>query len=348
MVMRLNSPLLLAAVFMLFLWLLAKESHFISPIATTASLSVVSPALNKTFVPPCQTAALLQVCYSHHMGASNNNVTNQAEIHPFHECIKHLLDTGEFHSMIAQEPYQPSAEEQAFREKLVAAETKERKVSMGAGGMETEGFLNSEREQLDLFSLYSWSHAFQQIGVNGIFTEHVLEHFTPTQIRHVASMTFLFLQPGGRFRIAVPDGYFPDDAFSTHIKAGSTPSGAGQNHMVVWTADTLPAIFAEMGFEIEMLEWCDMRGNFHSSWPPFTLEHGKVRRSIRFDSRNFQTRAFGDHARNEYSTNGGVPGISRQEYENKAKLKFVSLIFDAVKPAGCPVWKGLENRDLGN
>jgi hypothetical protein len=65
----------------------------------------------------------------------------------------------------------------------------------------------TDRPDLDLFKINSWLSLF--LGTNGkgldvVFAEHVLEHFTPTQVQKIAAASFVVLKPGGVFRIAVP------------------------------------------------------------------------------------------------------------------------------------------------
>lgn len=163
-----------------------------------------------------------------------------------------------------------------------------------------------------------------------------MEHFTPQQITHFATNAWLFLAPGARLRIAVPDGYFLPSDYALYVRAGSTPSGHGQDHMVVWTVDTLPGLFRAQGFTIQMQEWCDAKGHFHAAWPPWAPEHGLVRRSLRHDDRNKATNAYQDYQRHR---NAVKPGISKQAYLNTTGLTFPSLIFDAIKPIDCPVWQ---------
>jgi predicted SAM-dependent methyltransferase len=57
----------------------------------------------------------------------------------------------------------------------------------------------------------------------------------------------------------------------------------------------------QAGFEVELLEWCDVEGNFHYKY--WNEDDGRIGRSLRFDTRN----------------------------EN-GKLGMVSIILDAKKP----------------
>lgn len=47
---------------------------------------------------------------------------------------------------------------------------------------------------------------------------------------------------------------------------------------------TLIETFESVGFEVELLEWCDEDGNFHYKY--WNEADGKIGRSLRFDTRN--------------------------------------------------------------
>jgi predicted SAM-dependent methyltransferase len=181
-------------------------------------------------------------------------------------------------------------------------------------------WLCTERADLDLFKVEDWA-VFQRTGIDIVFSEHVLEHMTPLQVRKIAATAFLFLQPGGRVRTAVPDGYRPDPAYQQYVKAGSTASGAGQNHMVVWTTDTLPPLFEDIGFSIFHQEHWKLNGFFFQNATAYDRdeEFGKVGRSKKHDPRNI--------------------GAGRETIGWPKMRGYSSLWFDAVKPLDCPLWK---------
>ena len=156
-------------------------------------------------------------------------------------------------------------------------------------------------------------------------SEHVLEHFGPTQVDLIAAASFALLKPGGMFRISVPDGYKPSPSYQRYIRIGGTPSGAGQNHMVSWTVGTLPPIFEKVGFKIEMKEYFSMGGDFYSAKGAYDDEgtQGKVTRSFRNDRRNNQ-KPYRDWQGQLYAKDlkGDEP-------------MYTSLWFDAIKPSSC-------------
>ena len=80
-----------------------------------------------------------------------------------------------------------------------------------------------------------------------------------------AAASIPVLRPGGFWRIAVPDAYFPkylehidnfcenhnncfvnSEWYQQHVRAGHTETI--QHHMVVWSVDTLPQMFEVITF----------------------------------------------------------------------------------------------------
>lgn len=112
---------------------------------------------------------------------------------------------------------------------------------------------------------------------------------------------FKYLAPGGYIRVAVPDGFHPDENYINYVKPGGWGAGS-EDHHVLYTYHTLKAVFASTGFDVTLLEYFDERGTFHyQEWSP---ADGMIMRSKRFDERN-RTR----------------------------ELSYTSIILDAKKPA---------------
>lgn len=188
-------------------------------------------------------------------------------------------------------------------------------------------WLCTDRDTLDLFQTEDWASIFSQLeSVDVILAEHVLEHLTPLQCQSLAAISFLYLKPGGVFRIAVPDGYRPDPEYQRHAAIGSTPSGLGNNHMVFWTQDTLPPIFRSIGFDIVLQEYHDVSGKFHQGDHAYENEStlGVILRSYRHDRRNNRT-----YTKLMRSSLPKQPGWHARANTLRG---FTSLWFDAVKP----------------
>ena len=188
----------------------------------------------------------------------------------------------------------------------------------------------TDRKELDLFEFSSWLQLFGGPVSNPpgvLFAEHVLEHFSPTQVHHIAAAAFLTMKPGGVFRVAVPDGYKPSPSYQQYVRAGSTPSGLGNQHIVVYTNDSLFPIFRSIGFEIHEREHFDAKGKFHSQDRGYAYDekYGKVTRSWKHDRRNIEVLPLPWKS---------PLGILEDDLEDGEPL-YTSLWFDAVKPESC-------------
>ncbi len=133
--------------------------------------------------------------------------------------------------------------------------------------------------------------------------EHVWEHLTEAEGRTAAALCYEFLRPGGYLRCAVPDANFPDVAYQRTVQVGG-PGPADHpaaDHKILYDYRRFAAVFAGVGFAVDLLEYCDEQGRFHFTyWDP---ADGPIYRSLRSDHRN-----------------------------RDGNLGFASLILDAKKP----------------
>jgi len=174
------------------------------------------------------------------------------------------------------------------------------RLNLGAGGMVYPGWVSTDIDTLNLLNRDEWIALVQPGSVENMLSEHVWEHLTLSAGTVAARNCFEFLRPGGKMRLAVPDGFNPDKNYHEHVRPGGTGPGA-DDHKLLYNHATLSSVFQSAGFNIILLEYWDENGTFHAvDWDP---AEGMIRRSKRFDSRNA----------------GGV-------------LKYTSLIIDAVKP----------------
>jgi predicted SAM-dependent methyltransferase len=176
------------------------------------------------------------------------------------------------------------------------------RIVVGSGGIGQAGWIMTDREILDLLRPRDWQRFFEKNSISAIFAEHVWEHLTLAEGSAAATTCHDYLTPGGRLRIAVPDGFHPDPGYIEEVKVGGSGAGAA-DHKVLYNHQTLGSALAQVGFEIELLEYFDAAGEFHATdWNP---DEGLVRRSRRFDPRN-----------------------------HDGRLRYTSLIVDARKPSG--------------
>ncbi|WP_342422768.1 SAM-dependent methyltransferase [Paenibacillus sp. FSL E2-0178] len=177
------------------------------------------------------------------------------------------------------------------------------RVVIGSGGSpHNKGWLHTEESELNLLRNEDWSRKFSADSLMAILAEHVWEHLTYEEGVQAASNCYTYLAPGGYIRCAVPDGFFPDEAYQNIVQIGGPGplDHPAASHRIVHTYITLQKMFTAAGYQVKLLEYCDESGQFHEF--PWDERSGFIYRSKRFDHRNAE-----------------------------GKLGFVSLIADAVK-----------------
>lgn len=175
------------------------------------------------------------------------------------------------------------------------------RLVIGAASTEFADWVPTNQSTLDLLKPHQWCAWLEQGGVSAILAEHVWEHLTVDQGRVAIRTCREFLSPGGRLRIAVPDGYFRDPNYIDYVSTGRYPG-----HLTLYNIDILSELLRDEGFQVRPLEFFDKSGNFHERfWSP---QNGAVMRSRHCDPRN--------------------PG---------GRLRFTSLIVYGVKPSDFPI-----------
>lgn len=174
-----------------------------------------------------------------------------------------------------------------------------KKIIVGASGTGMDGWVSTDQGDLNLLKLSDWEFYFKKNDLDALLAEHVWEHLSQQDGAIAAKNIYQFMKKGGYARIAVPDGYFPDQEYINYVKPGGHGAGS-DDHKVLYTIDTLTNVFESVGFKVRPLEYFDNKGQFHfKAWSP---DDGMISRSQRFDDRN---------------TNG--------------QLKYTSIIIDAIK-----------------
>ena len=177
------------------------------------------------------------------------------------------------------------------------------RVIVRAGAQRWPGWLPTQRDELDLLDAGSWTAFFGERRPDALLCEHVWEHLTEAEGRAAAALCFRFLRSGGYLRVAVPDANFRDAEYQRAAQIGGPGprDHPAADHKIVYDYRRFATLFAEAGFVVDLLEWCDEAGRFHFRyWDP---ADGPIYRSLRSDHRN-----------------------------RDGKLGFVSLILDAHKP----------------
>jgi len=157
------------------------------------------------------------------------------------------------------------------------------RLVIGASGIYDTGWLDTDIEYLNLLNPKHWEVHFQRNSIDAILAEHVWEHLTIDEGLEAAKRCFEYLKPGGYLRVAVPDGFHPDEEYIEYVKPGGSGAGA-DDHKVLYSHITFADIFEKAGFRVIPLEYFDSEGEFHYiDWNP---DDGKIHRSRRFDERN--------------------------------------------------------------
>ena len=188
------------------------------------------------------------------------------------------------------------------RRRLLHAQVQTRplRIVLGSSGVDVSDWLLTDMDQLDITVENDWKRYFVPNSLEAILAEHVWEHLSPDQGASAARHCYSYLCPGGRLRVAMPDGRHPDPDYIDAVRPMGSAEGS-DDHKVLYTCDSLNGLFEAAGFQTQVLECFDSRGQFVSvDWDP---KDGMVRRSARFDPRN----------------EDGV-------------LRYTSIIIDALKP----------------
>jgi len=188
------------------------------------------------------------------------------------------------------------------------------KVILGAGSQAWSGWTSTQQSDLDLLDRGSFERWFGARRADAFLCEHVFEHLTPTEATEAARIIFDYLRPGGWLRCAVPDANFPDADYQRLVQVGGPGplDHPAADHKVVYEYRGFSELFESVGFEVDLLEYCDEAGRFH--YHGWDVESGPIYRSLLRDHRN-----------------------------RAGRLGFVSLIVDARK-APCLVGPGREGR----
>lgn len=182
------------------------------------------------------------------------------------------------------------------------------KVAIGVGPRRWDGWVSTDREDLDLTSRGSFEAWSGGQRAAAMICEHVWEHLDHDEAVVAARLCFDFLEDGARLRVAVPDGLFPDAEYQRIVQVGG-PGPADHpaaDHKAVYDYRTFAPLFTSTGFRVTLLEWWDEHANFHhTAWD---LSDGPIGRATKLDTRN-----------EAWRSGEGSPG-------------FTSLLLDAIRP----------------
>jgi predicted SAM-dependent methyltransferase len=170
------------------------------------------------------------------------------------------------------------------------------KVIVGASSDKQKGFLSTNIKTLNITKSLNWARLFEPNTLECLVTEHVLEHLTIKDVRKALMLCFIYLKPGGRIRIAVPDKNRKDKTYQDEVK----PPKDG--HLSFFNHSELLQILKDIGFGVSKLEYYDDSGEFiGNKWDD---KYGRIKRSSKYD---------------------------KQVKFKKGKYYYTSLIVDGVK-----------------
>ena len=171
------------------------------------------------------------------------------------------------------------------------------KVVIGGGDiMHDASWIVTNQEEIDAELKDDFEYFFESKNADNFFASHVFEHLK--DVESAVINLYNSLKIGGKLRIAVPDGYFPDEKYINEVKVGGMGAGS-DDHKYLFNIDSLSEILTKYGFKVKPIEyWKD--GKFYKK--DWIANDGFVGRSAEFDERNI---------------NG--------------ELKYTSLIIDAIK-----------------
>lgn len=157
------------------------------------------------------------------------------------------------------------------------------KVVIGAASTEYEGWISTDYPVLDALNLIHWNYLFERSSIDRILAEHVIEHWTGDELRVFLRVIRPYMSEGGFIRLAVPDGFHPDQSYIDWVKPGGSGRGADE-HKILYNHTYITQILSEEGYDYNLLEYFDEAGQFHHS--PWKISDGFVERSANHDSRN--------------------------------------------------------------
>jgi predicted SAM-dependent methyltransferase len=190
-----------------------------------------------------------------------------------------------------------------LKNKLAASSWKKLNIGSGPDGAspEYQEWVCIDKEILDITNEQNWlNFVGGKSTLDNILAEHVWEHLTDEDTQLANKNCFEFLKPGGRLRIAVPDGFNIDKQYIENVKPGGLGVGS-DDHKILYTYKTMVDRLSTVGFEVSLVEyWNDQGVYITNDWQ---VKDGFIKRSKKYDPRN-----------------------------QSGKLGYTSLVVDAIKP----------------
>lgn len=158
------------------------------------------------------------------------------------------------------------------------------KLVVGAGKVKLKGWFNTDIATLNITKETHFRKYFSKKKIDNVLAEHVLEHLTEEELKEMIINFYKYSSDSVNIRIAVPDGYHPDDNYIDMVKPGGSGEGAF-DHKHLFNYKSLSALFEKNGFISFPIEYWDEYGEFHNGYGNDSF--GYISRSFTNDERNF-------------------------------------------------------------
>ena len=125
-----------------------------------------------------------------------------------------------------------------LRIKLYVLRCDKLKIVIGASNVFQKNWCPTDQENLNLLSIESFNKLFKSRKIDTILAEHVWEHLTIDEALIAANNCYSYILKDGYIRVAVPDGFHPDDKYIEAVDVGGTGLGS-DDHKVLYNYKTL-------------------------------------------------------------------------------------------------------------
>lgn len=151
------------------------------------------------------------------------------------------------------------------------------RIIVGAAETSQPGWYSTNEQWLDITQEADWRRIFgERQQLSHVVAEHVFEHLT--QEESLAALKYIHARmiPGGRVRIAVPDGNHPNPEYLRHVGIDGIGADAA-DHKQLLTVKTLSDFFENTGFFPQHVEGYTRAGNLVET--KYSVEDGFILRS---------------------------------------------------------------------
>lgn len=158
------------------------------------------------------------------------------------------------------------------------------KVVIGGGDiLHDSDWIVTNVEELDVENEDDFVFLFGDKRADNFLSSHVHEHLNNPDKAN--ENLYKYLKVGGRLRIAVPDGYHPNEDYINEVKVNGTGAGADE-HTNLWNVNNLSQCLINNGFEPKNIKFKEYWDNGKFIKYKWKREDGFIQRSAEFDERN--------------------------------------------------------------